>query len=125
MRQIVDAQSALFALINEIMEMNEATENDLRNFRRKVTNRVTSAVNQSLKNLGEIEFVPLPNIAGREQLLKVTTDNMTLVTLSPECFNDGTLKQLLDQLENLVFNLNRVQMKALAQVIRVSGLKLN
>ena len=52
MRQIVDAQSTLFALINEIMEMNEATENDLRNFRRKVTNRVTSAVNQSLKNLG-------------------------------------------------------------------------
>lgn len=68
--------------------------------------------------------LPLPNIVNQDQLLKVIHDGKALVTLTPDCFNDGILDQLLSQLDSLVFNLNRVQTKALMQWIKVSGLKL-
>lgn len=125
LKAVVAGQGVLIDLINRITSMNQVTEEDLKGFRREVSGRVTTSLADALNGLKELEVIPLPNIPTKDDFLNATINDVQLVTLTAECFNDGSLNIFLSQIDTLVFNLNRVQMKALGQLIHVSGLSLN
>ncbi len=124
-RNMAKAQSDVYNAVNEITTKTEVDENDFRSFRSMLNREISSFIEAQKKDIKEIEFCPLANIENKDELEQATFGNMEVPLLTADCFEDGSLNQFVQCIDQFVFNLNRVQMKALAKVVEVSGLSLN
>lgn len=114
-QDLVSAKNSIVYEINELQKLGEVTHDILSTVSEKIKENITK-VNQSIKGLNDIVFVPLKNIESIELLKETISEKKEIPITLGSVFDNGRLDELFNALEAGLLNCNRIEKKSLIEI---------
>lgn len=117
LKTIVAHNNRIHAFYGELANSGSVSEADIGNLVREC-NQMSPILSKSIETVEETDFIPLPNIETKEELLQILGKDRMWKTITKNSFENGTFGELIDHIENLIHGYNRVIFKITASILK-------
>ncbi|WP_378177572.1 M48 family metallopeptidase [Aquimarina sp. SS2-1] len=117
LKRTVSQNTRIINLYNELSSQGSVSEDAVIGLIRE-TNLIIPIFSKGIDDLEETEFIPLPNIESKEEMLQLLGKDKVLSRITQKSFEDGKFAELLDFSSSVIYTYNRMIFKITASILK-------
>ena len=115
-KKIANIKSEILTKLSQLQQQSEVEQSIINAFCTEIILHM-QALNEELEKLKEIDFVAMPNIENRQELLEAVIESGKFTPESGQLFENGGFDRNMQQIESALNHCQRIEQKSIGNIL--------